>query len=772
MAAVLVGAGAAAAEAVGWRPVEGQLMTRWAESVGPENVWPEYPRPQMVRGEWLNLNGLWQYAIRPGEELRNAYAEPQPPDAWDGSILVPFCVESALSGVKKPVGETNRLWYGRAFEVPDAWEGRRVLLHFGAVDWESMVWVNGTRVGGHRGGYDPFSFDITDALGENRQQEVVLAVWDPTDAGHQPRGKQGREPEGLWHTAVTGIWQTVWLEPVEPVHVEWVCASPDVDAGAVSVETAVRAESGELSVHVEVHADGNAVQEATVLLPGPDVPGTGLTVPRVSLAVPHARLWSPEDPFLYGLRVRVVHNGREADRIDSNFGMREVSVGQDESGTARLMLNNRPVFQYGLLDQGWWPDGLYTAPNDEALRHDLETAKSLGFNMVRKHVKVEPARWYHHCDRLGLLVWQDMPNAERGSGRGKHGTEPDSEPDQAFRRELEAMVDLAGSFASVVMWVPFNEGWGQFDTEQIATWLQMKDPTRLVNNASGWTDHGVGHVVDIHRYPGPGIPPLEPHRAAVLGEFGGLGLAIQGHLWWDQRNWGYRTLETREELAATYLELMDQLRALAHSGLSAAVYTQTTDVEGEVNGIMTYDRSVVKLPDEAVEAHRRLHLPMPRVRTLLASSQTSMQAWQYTCTRPAGEWTQPELDDSAWETAPGAFGTEDTPNAVIGTVWDSTDIWLRQTFQIYQLPEGAPTLTLYHDEDAEVYINGVLAARVTGYVTSYVRRPVARDAAATLRIGLNTLAVHCGQTRGGQCIDVGLLDVIEEHHEAGEQDEK
>ena len=768
LAVVLFGAGAAAVESTHWQPVEGTLMTRWAASVQPDNVWPEYPRPQMVRSEWLNLNGLWQYAIRPGGELRSAYAEPQPPTSWDGAILVPFCAESALSGVGKAVGETNRLWYGRAFEVPRNWDGRRVLLQVGAVDWEAVVWVNGIRVGTHRGGYDPFGFDITDALSEDRQQEVVVAVWDPTDSGHQPRGKQVREPEGIWYTAVTGIWQTVWLEPVDPVHVEWVRTSPDVDAGAVSVETAVRTERGGLSIHVDVRAGEDTVQEATVLLPGPDVPGTGLTVPRVSLALPEPRLWSPDDPFLYGLRVRVSHGGRETDRIDATFGMRKISVEQDEGGTARLMLNNHPLFQYGLLDQGWWPDGLYTAPNDEALRHDLEIAKSLGFNMVRKHVKVEPARWYHHCDRLGLLVWQDMPNADRDSGRDTTAAAPRLESDLAFRRELEAMVDLAGSFACVTMWVPFNEGWGQFETEQITTWLQMRDPTRLVNSASGWTDHGVGQVLDIHRYPGPGIPPLERDRAAVLGEFGGIGLAVQGHLWWDKRNWGYRTVETREELAATYTELVEQLRGLAQSGLSAAVYTQTTDVEGEVNGIMTYDRSVVKLPDEVAEVHRRLHLPTPRVRILLPTSETTTEAWQYTCERPAEDWAQPEFDESTWRTGAGGFGTEDTPNAVIGTVWDSTDIWLRRTFQVYSLPQGAPTLRLYHDEDAEVYINGILALRVTGYVTSYVQRPVRREAAAALRIGLNTVAVHCAQTRGGQCIDVGILDVVDPHVETGE----
>jgi len=578
-----------------WEPAAGSLMTRWAKEVSPDNVHPEYPRPQMVRKEWLNLNGLWEYAIRPKDETQ--------PESFDGQILVPFAVESALSGVMKPLGEQNRLWYRRTFEVPLNWKGAHVLLNFGAVDWETTVWVNGKEVGTHRGGYDPFTFDITDALKAGGGQQIVLSVWDPTNAGTQPRGKQVKEPHGIWYTAVTGIWQTAWLEPVGPAHIESLKVVSDIDAGLVRIAPRCTRASAGLKVEVEATAPGFTTGKVTAEV------GKEIILP-----IDSPRLWSPDSPFLYNLAVRLIDDaGVAADSIDSYFGMRKISVDKDKEGINRLFLNNELLFQYGPLDQGWWPDGLYTAPTDEALRYDIEVLKKLGCNMMRKHVKIEPLRFYYWCDKLGLLVWQDMPNGDKHVNRRDPDIERSPESAKQFEFELGRLVDVHRNHQCIVMWVPFNEGWGQYDTPRIVELIKRWDPTRLVDNASGWADRRVGDVHDIHKYPGPHAPPNELTRAAVLGEFGGLGLPIKGHTWQDEKNWGYRKYETREELTDAYLGLLKKLRPLITQGLSAAVYTQTTDVEIEVNGFMTYDRDIIKMDsDRITAANRSLYGLIPR----------------------------------------------------------------------------------------------------------------------------------------------------------------
>ena len=412
--------------------------------------------------------------------------------------------------MRQPVSETQRLWYRRTFRATVS-PGNRLLLHFGAVDWDATVFVNGQRLGEHRGGYDPFSFDITDALRPGGAQELVVAVWDPTDAGDQPRGKQVREPHGIWYTAVTGIWQTVWLEPVPSAYITDLDFAPDLDSSRVV-----------LRVRADGAADGERIT-ATAFAEGRQV-GTveGALDQPLTLAIPDPHAWSPDDPFLYDLRVRLA----SGDSVSSYFGMRTIAVRRDDLGVLRLFLNGRPLFEYGPLDQGWWPDGLYTAPTDAALKYDIETMRRLGFNLARKHVKVEPDRWYYHADKLGLLVWQDMP-----SGRNRT---PESRSE--FGTELKHVVDALRDHPSIVMWVPFNEGWGQHDTERYTTWLQAYDSTRLVNSASGWTDHGTGDVVDLHAYPGPTIPANDERRARVLGEFGGLGLPLEGHTWLDRRS--------------------------------------------------------------------------------------------------------------------------------------------------------------------------------------------------------------------------------------------
>jgi len=567
---------------------DGDLLTPWAGDVSPDSVHPDYPRPQLVRDAWLNLNGLWEYALT----ARIA----EPPQEYRGPILVPFPAESALSGVQMRVSVGDRLWYRRAFAVPADWAGQRVLLHFGAVDWEAVVWVNGVEVGTHRGGYDPFTFDITAALRAEGPQEIVVAVWDPTDLGLQPRGKQVSRPGGIWYTPTTGIWQTVWLEPVPDAHITGLRMTPDIDREALSLQTAISDAAAGLEIHA-IARDGQAIVAGA----------RGSADGTLELSIPDPRLWSPESPHLYDLEVQLLEEGQVVDRVTSYFGMRKIALGTGADGVVRLYLNNAPLFHFGLLDQGFWPDGLYTAPTDEALRYDIEITRRLGFNTIRKHVKVEPERWYYWADRLGVLVWQDMPSGDAfvQPGAGEITRLPVSA--QQFEAELARLVDTHYNHPSIVMWVLFNEGWGQYDTARLAGWLAEYDPSRLVNSASGWNDVGAGAVFDIHSYPGPDMPPLSADRAAVLGEFGGLGLPVAGHLWQEEGAWGYRAFADAAALQEAYGALITRLAELRERGLAAAIYTQTTDVEIEANGIMTYDRAVIKMdPDWLRETNARI----------------------------------------------------------------------------------------------------------------------------------------------------------------------
>jgi beta-galactosidase/beta-glucuronidase len=570
-----------------WQPAPGPLMTRWARDVRPDQPLPEYPRPQMERPDWQNLNGLWSYAITAKES--------GPPARWDGQILVPFPVESALSGVMKPLRPDQRLWYRRAFAVPKPWNGRRVLLHFGAADWEATVFVNGRQLGVHRGGYDGFSFDITDALRPAGDQEIVVAVWDPTDRGLQARGKQVLQPGGIMYTATSGIWQTVWLEPVPDAGLRRLRLTPDVDAGVLHILADGDQSEGRFKVEATAFLEGRKVASAE-----------GSRGAAFKLPVPKARLWSPDSPALYDLTVTLKRDGRVIDEVKSYFGMRKISVCPDAGGVPRLCLNNRPLFQFGPLDQGFWPDGLYTAPTDEALRYDIEMTRKLGFNLARTHVKVEPDRWYYWADKLGLLVWQDMPSGSVGDAKSDAITAGNEAAARQFETELEALVEGRHNHPCIVMWVPFNEGWGQYQTARIADRVKQLDPSRLVNNASGWTDRGAGDVIDLHNYPAPAAPKRETRRAAVLGEFGGLGLPVRGHTWQGEKNWGYQSYTNSAALTDAYLDLVSKLLPLTGSpGLAAAVYTQTTDCEVEVNGLMTYDRAEVKMDAAKITAANR-----------------------------------------------------------------------------------------------------------------------------------------------------------------------
>lgn len=539
-------------------------MTRWARDVNPDNPLPDYPRPQMKRTEWKNLNGLWDYAVVPAGHSR--------PRQWEEGILVPFAIESALSGVKKRVGPDNRLWYRRSFTIPERWAGDQVLLHFGAVDWETTVYVNGTEVGGHKGGYDAFSFDISDYLNEG-PNELVVAVHDPTDEGDQPRGKQVRKPRGIWYTPVTGIWQTVWLEPVPRSYIAQLRFTPDVDNEELDIVVDIK---GRESSRVRVIGYAGNKEVGRI---------EGAAGEPLSLPVPDPQLWNPDNPYLYDLDVQLLDGGQVTDEVDSYFGMRKVEIKQDDQGRAKIYLNDEFIYQLGPLDQGYWPDGLYTAPTDEALRFDLAMTKRLGFNMNRKHVKVEPDRWYYWADKLGVLVWQDMVT-------GSNSTDPSK---KQFQQELEQMVNQFYNHPSIVNWVIFNEGWGQFDTKRITRRVEQLDPSRIVTDASGWQHHGEGDIIDVHRYPGPAALKPAADRAAVVGEFGGVGYVIEGHTWGGD-GWGYQDIIRRPEVFIDrYEELIHKLRWLSEQhGMSGGVYTQLTDLETELNGLLTYDRDFPK----------------------------------------------------------------------------------------------------------------------------------------------------------------------------------
>lgn len=576
------------APAQAWQPAGDKIKTAWADKVDPACPLPEYPRPTLVRPAWQNLNGHWNYAIRPADA-------PQP-ELFDGKILVPYPVESSLSGVQRRLAENEVLWYERRFTVPAEWRQGALLLHFGAVDWEADVYLNGIRVGGHKGGYTAFSIDIAPYLTRG-EQTLAVRVADPTDRGTQPRGKQVTEARTIWYTPVTGIWQTVWLEPAPESRIASLRTTPDIDTKSLTVEAAIVGARRSDIVEITLRDNGRTVAEARAAAGEP-----------LRLTLPEMKLWTPDTPMLYDLETTLLRGGKSVDRVGSYAAMRKNSVVRGKEGFLRLALNDRECFQFGPLDQGWWPDGLYTAPTDEALAYDIIKTKDLGFNMIRKHVKVEPERWYWHCDRLGILVWQDMPNGgpspEWQNNRYFDGTEAKrtAESEAQFRKEWKEIVDQLYNHPSVAMWVPFNEAWGQFRTEEIARWTKDYDPTRIVNAASGGNFYpDAGEVLDIHSYPHPRFFLFDIGRVNVIGEYGGIGLPLEGHLWQPDQNWGYVRFKNAGEVTDEYVRYAEMLERLIPTGCSGAVYTQTTDVEIEVNGLMTYDRKRMKVDE------RRLH---------------------------------------------------------------------------------------------------------------------------------------------------------------------
>ena len=552
--------------------------------------WQIYPRPQMRRDSYINLNGEWDFAV-----------SSEKPATFDMGITVPFCPESRLSGIGRHFEEGAPLWYRRRFLLPEGFRRERVLLHIGAADQIAEVFVNGQHLCRHKGGYASFSVDITEALAE--ENELVIRCTDDLHDQAFPYGKQVRNRGGMWYTPVSGIWQTVWIEPVPAAnHIAGITTRSDIRAGVLSVDVKT-ARTGSDRVCVTLSADGKTLAERSSMAGQP-----------VHLAVEHPRLWSPDDPYLYDLTVTLVRDGRVIDRAESYAALREIATGRDANGIERMTLNGRPLFHFGPLDQGWWPDGLYTAPTDEALLYDIRFTKQLGFNMIRKHIKVEPERWYWHCDREGILVWQDMPSGDMSTGKWephRYGAGTDAARSEEsfanYYKEWGEIMDFCGRHPSVVVWVPYNEAWGQYRAEEVADWTKRRDPSRLVNPASGGNYRDCGDMLDLHNYPEPKMYLYDAKRVNVLGEYGGIGLPVEGHLWSADKNWGYIEFKTREDVTDRYVTYAEKLMELVERGFSAAVYTQTTDVEGEVNGLVTYDREVVKVDvDRLHEVNRRL----------------------------------------------------------------------------------------------------------------------------------------------------------------------
>ena len=574
-----------------------ELRTKWFKDISKDCPLPEYPRPQLERASWICLNGEYDYAIT----AENA----EKPETFEGKILVPFAIESAASGVQKHLQPEERLWYRRSFTLSDDFKGKRTILHFGAVDWQCSVWVNSVLMGEHTGGYNPFSFDITDAL-KDGENELTVKVYDPTDSGHQQRGKQVHKSKGFWYTPTSGIWQTVWLEPVNYCHIESIKLTPDIDAGVIGIKTNHTCKCGG-KLFAKIKDGENTVFEGEI-----DA--------DTKIPVPDAKLWSPETPFLYDLYITLDCNG-EKDEIKSYFGMRKYSIMKDNKGIPRLALNNKPYFQKGLLDQGYWPESQLTPPCDEAMIFDIEKMKDLGFNMLRKHIKAEPLRWYYHCDRLGMLVWQDMISGGQYIGTLLAGALPifsihvkdniykafkRDKPEwrEEFKQELWAMIDNLYNSVSICCWVPFNEGWGQFDAKEIGTKIKEIDPTRFVDHASGWHDQNGPDFKSVHRYTVPVTAPTrftKKGRPFVLSEYGGYSWNIENHVWNKARSFGYIMFNNSKNLSAAYRHLHEvQIFRLIKKGLSATVYTQVSDVEFEVNGIYSYDREVLKIDKDVL----------------------------------------------------------------------------------------------------------------------------------------------------------------------------
>ena len=727
-------------------------MTQWASQVDTNAPLPEYPRPQLVRTNWVNLNGIWQFQS-------GATNDPVPTgQTLASSILVPYPMESAISGVMKYYQFS---WYRQTFTVPTNWTGKRIILHLDAVNWQSQVYINGQSVGIHKGGYDPASYDITSYLLSNLtsgvSQELIVRVYNPADNGGQPRGKQTLYPGGIMYTSSSGIWQPVWLEPVDGSGVQNLTIIPDVD-------------NSRLRLTVNTLATNGVTISATVLDTGTVVSTmTGSPNTELAIVIPNPKLWSPNSPFLYDLQITVIHNGVTNDSVTSYFGMRKISTSV-VGGVPKILLNNQIIFGMGPLDQGFWPDGIYTAPTDAALAYDIQEEKALGFNTVRKHIKVERPRWYYWADKLGIMVWQDMPSCNSYTG---NPTPPAVDPIQ-FTAELTSMVTNHWNSPSIILWVVFNEsqgqentsgGVGQSTTASLVQLVKTLDPSRLVNQASGGSYYGVGDLYDNHNYPDPGNP-TSATQAVVDGEFGGVSWHVNGHLWNPaQAGNGYIPATSTANIATLYDFYINEavnFKSSANGGLNAAIYTEITDVENECNGLLTYDRLLKTDLNKILISNQKAITGQMYLTDVLPTSQTLGRAWKYNtnAVTSATNWYTTSFNDSAWNSGQAGFGTAGTPGAVVRTTWSTSDIWIRQSFNPGNLSANdlsSLVFNCFHDEDCEIYLNGVLASSAPGYSSAYVLLTMNTAGMNSLILNSNNvIAVHCHQTGGGQNIDVGI----------------
>ncbi len=744
-----------------WQMKQGPMMTPWSETLDPNNVLPEYPRPQMVRPDWMNLNGVWE--LRKGV-VNEAYSASF---NYDKKILVPFPLESALSGVMEKSDE-QCYWYKKTITIPESMNGKNILLHFGAVDWETKVYVNGKEVGTHTGGYDPFWFDITSALKSSGEQEIAVYIYDNTGVQGQPTGKQSKNPSICWYTAVSGIWQTVWLESVNPVHITSFEMEPNLDRSWLSLKVFASNTDGVTFNAKVIDKEGKVVST---------VEGKELdAIVRMTIE-DEIHPWSVEDPYLYDVEISLVKNGKEIDKIESYCGIRKIEV-KKVNNIPRIFLNNKQIFQMGPLDQGWWPDGLYMPASDEAFLFDIRTMKDLGFNMVRKHIKVEPARWYYHCDREGILVWQDLPSPNLPQGSEEFAK-------ANFEKESRDIIAALKNFPSIIHWVVFNEGWGQFDTNRMTDIVDRcvnnLNPARygktsLICCASGWTDSEIGNIIDTHSYPHPSCPS-NPNRASVCGEYGGITLKVPGHIW-PGGDFQYTTVETSLDFTVYFNYLCDEIKDYYYQGLNAAVYTQISDVEIEKNGILTYDRRILKPHSPYNELKNKIEecVNMPQsekvLKTILSTSKEHKYTWRYnTSTNVPRRWFAKEFDDSSWKKGLSAFGANmpEKDAHLVSTAWNTNQIYLRRWFYLGDIAQehiDNLRFLLFHDDDIEIYINGIWAANRSGCVFNYSPLDISAEAKKSLKPNSwNLIAVAGKQGTGQQIMDIGLSVLVDNDFE-------
>lgn len=716
--------------AMAWAPQGDKIKTEWAEKVTPQNVWQNYPRPQLKRAQWTNLNGLWKYAVTNMSTDKSKVK-------FNDEILVPFAIESALSGVAKTFTPEDKLWYRREFTVNNTSKEKLTILHFGAVDYECQVWVNNRLAGSHKGGNNPFSFDITKFLNKKGNQVLELSVTDPTDTESITRGKQQLNQRGIWYTPVSGIWQTVWLESVDETHIRSIHPQANITKSTVKVNMDIADMDGNEQINIRVLDNGKSI--ATVSQKAAKV---------IEIALPNIIHWTPETPKLYTLEIELKDGKKVLDKVESYFAMREITTVTDDKGYKRVGLNGKAIFQWGTLDQGWWPDGLLTPPSAEAMLWDMVQLKHMGFNTIRKHIKVEPALYYYYADSLGLMLWQDMPSGYATQRQKEEFLESDSKEDwnapadvaAQRQKELNEMIDNLSFFPSITTWVIFNEGWGQHNTKAITEWAMQKDPTRLINAVSGWTERYVGNFYDIHNYPATSMifPEYCANRISVLGEFGGLGLPVQNHLWNpNMRNWGYKNMDGSMDFVNDYSRLTYDLETLIAQGLSAAIYTQTTDVEGEVNGLITYDRKITKIPVQYLNIlHSRLfRVPAAKTVTLIADSQNGpKQNREITLNRVKQKVQTPyEIKGNATVTAVQKFKTD--------KLFNNLSLWLNV------------------NDYAKVKLNGVTVLDQPVRYTRHYNQYNISNFASYLQKGENILEIEVSQKENGKNMefDFGLI---------------